>query len=130
MGLYTSAADVKAFTGVTPGELKLADEEALDGLLDRWIGQISDLIDGVTKQPFESGDVPGGVENIALRAMGRMVGVARQHRDSPIMRVDDWNVRMVEDRVLTADDRETLRTSDYAKKRTIGFLATPPPKET
>lgn len=52
--------------------------------------------------------VPPLIDNIALRACANMVGLAILRRDTSIIRIDDFNVELVEDQVLTEGIRKDL----------------------
>ena len=58
--------------------------------------------------------LPEGIHNIAMRACANMVKLAYMNRESPVIRIDDWTTKMVEDKMLTDSLKKEL--SLYYKK--------------
>ena len=126
MAHYSTVDDVIEFTGIRPGDLGLEDdpqgttdpesaESKMRILIESWLVQVKDLIDQNRNRDFheEEDGVPPGIHNIALRVCANMVAQAVLRRDTPIVRVDDFNVRTVEDRVITSAIKDDLK--QYAR---------------
>lgn len=104
---YSSADEVIAYTGIRPENLRQESETELRALLETWLVQISDLINadrGKTYWP----EVPPGIHNIATRICANMVSLMQHRAQSPIVRVDDFTVRMVSDEIFTPAIRRDL----------------------
>ena len=63
--------------------------------------------------------LPEGIHNIAMRACTNMIKLAYMNRESPVIRIDDWNTKMVEDKILTDSLKKEL--SLYYKKPEFSF---------
>lgn len=112
---YSSPAQVRSYTGARASALGLANNTELDELLEGWLVQIKSLIDIDRNRDFlveASGNpdaVPPLVHNVAMRAAANMYGFSQLRRETPVIRVDDYNVRVVPDAVLTEDLKKDLR---------------------
>lgn len=63
--------------------------------------------------------IPEGIHNIAMRACANMVKIAYMNRESPVIRIDDWNTKLVEDKILTDSLKKELGL--YYKKPEFTF---------
>lgn len=112
---YSSPAEVKSYTGARASALGLDTEQELDELLEGWLVQIKSLIDIDRNRDFlvEAGGNPSAipplVHNVAMRAAANMYGFSQLRRETPVIRIDDYNVRVVPDAVLTDDLKKDLR---------------------
>lgn len=107
--MYSSAAEVISYTGVRPADFGLETDEALTSVIEGWLAQAKDLINADRNRDYsQEATVPPGINNIALRLVANMVAQAQFRRETPIVRVDDFNVQMVEDRVFTDGIRRDL----------------------
>lgn len=115
--MYSSAADVIGYTGVTPDDLNLANDVELTNAIDGWLTQVTDLINEDRGRDFaaDGAEVPPGIHNIAMRACANMVMLAMQRRQSGVVQVSDYSVRMVQDTVFSKAIREDLAM--YGQKR-------------
>lgn len=100
---YSTSEDVIEATGVEPKNFKnIEDEDELIDLVKGWLVEIKDLIDQDRNRNYHTEDkIPKGIHSIARRACMNMVFYALQSQRSPVIRIGDWNVRMVEDRIFT-----------------------------
>lgn len=104
---YSSAQEVIAYTGLRPDTLRCDSDAALENLLESWLVQIKSLIDADRGRTFDT-DTPAGIHNIAMRICSNMVALMQHRAQSPIIRVDDFTVRMVSDEIFTASIRRDL----------------------
>jgi hypothetical protein len=112
---YSSVKDVIDTTGIQAQDLGFPT----DDLMKDWIGarliEIKDMIDRDRNRDFaaeaaEKGtDIPPGIHGIALRMMSNLVGAATLRRTTPIIRVDDFTIKGLEDQVFTEPIRKDLR---------------------
>jgi hypothetical protein len=112
---YSNPEDVINTTGIQAQDLGFPT----DDLLKDWIGarliEIKDMIDrdrnrDFAKEAEEAGtDVPPGIHGIALRMMSNHIGNAALRRTTPIIRVDDFTIKGLEDQVFTEAIRKDLR---------------------
>ena len=63
--------------------------------------------------------MPEGINNIAMRACANMVKLAYMNRESPVIKIDDWNTKLIEDQILTSSLKKEL--SLYYKKPDFTF---------
>lgn len=114
---YSTAQDVIDFTGILPGDLNLVDisggdtaSEQLVTIIEGWLEEVKDLIDRDRNRDYaaESPDIPPGIHFIAKRIAANMVAQAVLRRDSPIIRINDYAVKMVSDEVFTPAIRRDL----------------------
>lgn len=128
---YSKVEDVINSTGIQAQDLGFPT----DDLLKDWIGarlmEIKDMIDRDRNRDFaaeaeEKGtDIPKGIHGIALRMMSNHIGAAALRRTTPIIRVDDFAIKGLEDQVFTEAIRKDLRR--YPAKldgiiRRLGFV--------
>lgn len=112
---YSTAKKVKSFTGVQPGDIGAADDAELTTWIEDRLIEIKDLIDQDRGRDYHAeGTVPPGIEHIALRMAGNLIGFAVMRRETPIVRIDDFTIRTVEDQVFTRAIAEDL--SRYPRK--------------
>ncbi len=106
--MYGTYKMVKAATGVKPEDLSLNTEEELQHVIESWLLEAKDYIDRNRRRSFDE-DTPPMIENIAVRIVANMIGIATQRRTSPIIQTGDFNVQLVEDEVITQSIRSDLR---------------------
>lgn len=110
---YSSPQKVIDYTGVTPADLGLRDDEesgegwqsAYEKLFDiigEWLEEVTDLINQDRNRDYRLEEtIPPGIHNIAKRMVANMVAQAVLRRDTPLVKIDDFNVQMVEDKIFT-----------------------------
>jgi hypothetical protein len=108
---YASPADVISFSGVIAADLGTADDDALNVLLTSWLTDITDRIDIFCGTSWKGGVVPNPIKSVCLRACTNMVGYAVQNRKTPIVKVNDYSIKLIEGKVLTDELKEILK--DY-----------------
>ena len=126
--LWITTTTVINFHGLKPKQFNLNkdDESGLTAMLTEWIDQCQDLINTYTRRQYTSATAPKSVRNILLRLVSNMCTLAIQRRDTPIIKVNDWNIQTIPSDIFTDDLKEDLRpfvkdsSNDYAK---IGFFA-------
>ncbi len=102
MSHYSSAADVIQFTGVQPEDIGASNKAELETWITARLEEIKDIIDQDRGRDYHAeGAVPKGIDHIALRIAGNLIGHAVMRRETPIVRIDDFTIRMIEDQVLT-----------------------------
>lgn len=63
--------------------------------------------------------LPEGIHNIAMRVCGNMIKLAYANRESPVIRIEDLDAKLIEDKILTSAIKAELR--EYYKKPEFGF---------
>ena len=63
--------------------------------------------------------LPEGIHNIAMRVCGNMVKLAYANRESPVIRIEELDAKLIEDKILTSAIKTELR--QYYKKPEFGF---------
>lgn len=125
---YSSVEDVLNYTGIRPADLGFKDdkddggdpedsgfrktaEDKLAAFIEARLIEIKDMIDRDRNRDYHAEiNVPPGIHHIALRIMKNLMGHAVMSRSTPIVRVDDFTIRMVEDQVFTPAIKRDLRT--------------------
>lgn len=125
--IYSSPNEVIRYTSIQPKDLDLDTPEKLNALINQWLVQAKDLIDQDRNRDYHKevelgkrSSVPSGIDNIALRIVANMVAQAKIRRDTSIVRVDDYEIKMADDEIFTKAIRSDL--SLYPKKRRFSFL--------
>lgn len=119
--LYSSAEEVISYTGVVPKDLKKTTDLELNTLIEDWLVQIKDYINQDRDRDYSAElIIPPGIHNIAMRACANMVMMMITRASSPIVRVDDFTVGMVTERIFTTDIKHDLMR--YPFKTRVGFL--------
>ena len=126
--LWITTTNVINFQSLKPQQfgLQKTDATGLAALLSGWIVQCQDLINTYTHRSYTSTDVPPAVQNVLLRLVSNMVTLSIQRRDSPIIKVNDWNVQTLSSDIFSDDLKGDLApfikdsSNDYSK---LGFFA-------
>ena len=126
--MWIEADKVITFQGLKPKTLNLDkdDTAGLETMVSDWINQCQSLIEQYIHRTYTDDMVPGAVQNILLRLTSNMVTLAIQRRDSPIIKVNDWNIQTIPSDIFTDDLKHDLKpfikdsSNDYGK---IGFFA-------
>ena len=126
--LWITTTNVINFQSLKPQQfgLQKTDDTGLATLLSTWIVQCQDLINTYTHREYTSTTVPPAVQNVLLRLVSNMVTLSIQRRDSPIIKVNDWNVQTLSSDIFSDDLKQDLgpfikdSSNDYSK---IGFFA-------
>ena len=92
-----------------PSNFKLAkdDTEKMEGLVEEYISQCEDMIKQYTNNKFKE-EVPLTVQNVCLRLVSNMITFIIQRRDTPIIKVNDWNITTVNSEIFTSDLKDDL----------------------
>lgn len=109
MAEYTTAANIKLATGVYYGEFEeTTNASELDAVLDSWIEEIEDVIDEYCSRTWIGGTVPKGITRAATMMTSQVVALARQRRSQAVIKVGDFEVKLVEPEILTDEVKEIL----------------------
>lgn len=120
---YSTAEDVIQSTGIRAADLNFKNENDLKEWIEKRLVEIKDLIDRDRNRDYhEEGDVPPGIDAIALRIMSNHVGHAVLRRTTPIIRVDDFTIKMVEDSVFTKAIKDDLKRYPAKLNGIVGRL--------
>ena len=126
--LWITTTQIIQFQSLKPAQfgLQKTDDNGLESLLTTWIIQCQDMINTYCHRSYTSSTVPGAVQNVLLRLVSNMVTLSIQRRDSPIIKVNDWNVQTLSSDIFSDDLKNDLSLfvkdshNDYTK---IGFFA-------
>ena len=126
--LWITTTNVINFQSLKPQQfgLQKTDTTSLNNLLSTWIVQCQDLINTYCHREYTSVTAPLAVQNVLLRLVSNMVTLSIQRRDSPIIKVNDWNVQTLSSDIFSDDLKDDLKpfikdsSNDYSK---IGFFA-------
>ncbi len=123
---YSTPADVIQSTGIRPDDLGMETTQQLNTWITARLQEIKNLIDQDRNRDYaaeaetEGKEVPKGINGIALRMMSNHIGHANLRRTTPIIRVDDFTIKMIEDQVFTTAIKNDLKR--YPKKPRFRFL--------
>lgn len=110
--MFCTVDEVINFTGLKPSHLNLSkdDEEKMKMIVKKWIKESTSLIKSYCHNDFRKykGNIPAAVQNVCLRLTGNMVALAIARRDTPITKVNDWQVNIVNMRIFSNDLKEDL----------------------
>ena len=126
--LWITTTNIINFQSLKPQQfgLQKTDTTGLNNLLSDWISQCQDLINTYTHRSYTSSTAPPAVQNVLLRLVSNMVTLSIQRRDSPIIKVNDWNVQTLSSDIFSDDLKQDLASfvkdshNDYTK---LGFFA-------
>ena len=126
--MWITATQVIDFQGLKPKNLNLekTDNTGLENMVNEWILQCQSLIETYIHRTYSDSEVPGAVKNVLLRLVSNMVTLAIQRRDSPIIKVNDWNITTIPSDIFSDDLKGDLApfvkdsSNDYTK---LGFFA-------
>ena len=126
--LWITTNSVIQFHGLKPKNFNLekTDTTGLANIISEWIIQGQSLINTYTHREYTSLTITPAIQNVLLRLVSNMCTLAIQRRDTPIIKVNDWNIQTVPSDIFTDDLKEDLRpfvkdsSNDYGK---IGFFA-------
>jgi len=116
---YCNINDVIQLTGARPEifNLQKTDTIKFEAILYEWIGQASDMITRFCNQTFQK-PIPPTVRNVAVRLTSNIIALAVSRRDTPLIKVDDWNIKITDTNVFTTSLKRDLRDSNLVTTRT------------
>ena len=109
--MWISVDDVINFHGLKPKHLNLDkdDNSKLEQIVSDWIIQAQDLINTYTNRHYTDETVQPAIQNVCLRLTSNMVKLAIQNRDSPIIKVNDWNIQTVPSNIFDQELKDDLK---------------------
>lgn len=108
---YATAEDVIEFTGHEAEDFNLSNTSAFYDLVGKWIGQAESIINTDRGRTFDLEDdiqYAPLLQNITTRLVANMMAKAIQLRTSPVERIDDFTVRVIDTKVIDAGIRADL----------------------
>ena len=109
--MFCTVDEVINFTGLKPSHLNLSkdDDTKMNEIVETWIIQCQDLIKSYCNNDFKMySKIPDAVQNVCLRLCSNMVALAIARRDTPITKVNDWQVNIVNMRIFSNDLKDDL----------------------
>lgn len=110
--MFCTVNEVINFTGLKPSHLNLSkdDDTKMNEIVETWIIQCEDLIKSYCNNDFKKYkcEIPKAVQNVCLRLCSNMVALAIARRDTPITKVNDWQINIVNMRIFSNDLKEDL----------------------
>lgn len=103
--MYGDIAIIKKMTSIKFAQLNCANDMELDTLLTGWLTEFNSEIN----TRLIGGEIPDldkrkpGLDGIANRLVMRMIGFALQQKSSPIVRINDFQIRTVNPSEVTKD---------------------------
>jgi hypothetical protein len=106
----------------------------LEDLVRAWLVEAKDLIDQDRNRDYHQevaqgvrSQIPPGIHNIAKRIVANMLALAILRRETPVVKIDDFSIRMVEDQILTRAIKQDL--ARYPAKPRFRMSVVVPPRE-
>ena len=126
--LWITTTNIINFHGLKPKQfgLEKTNETGLVNILTDWIQQCQSLIETYIHRTYTSATVPGAVRNVLLRLVSNMCTLAIQRRDSPIIKVNDWNITTISSDIFSDDLKKDLAPfikDSSNEPNSIGILA-------
>lgn len=110
MAHYGTSDQVIRRTGVEPGDLGLEDDSALATLIDEFLDETADIINRRIGTDYtDDTSAVAGLVGIALDVVAATVAYYVAQRTTPVVRVDDFAVRIPTARFFTPDIIERLK---------------------
>jgi hypothetical protein len=107
---YSTAASVKTRTGAKPEDLGLEDDAALDAFVEEVLGEVTDLLDRAMRKSYlEADPIPAGLNGIAADAASNALREMVATRQTPVVRIDDFVVRVIQSNIMTPDIVKRLK---------------------
>lgn len=107
---YSTPEAVKTRTGIKPDDLGLDTNAELDTFLVELLGEVSELMDRLMRKSYlAETTIPAGLNGIAADTASDSIREMIATRQTPVVRVDDFAVRVIHSRVLGPDIRERLK---------------------
>src|SRR5581483_1899910 len=130
---YCTPDEILQLTGIRPANFSLADDppgpdaqtayEKLSAILSAWADNISSAIDARLKNGSVS-DTDArykGIKDVCLRTVAKLVATAMQMRLSPVIRIDDFIMRVLNTSDVTKELSAELRP--YQRSTVNVFLS-------
>jgi len=107
--IYSSVTQVINYTGIRPEDLGLETSCELEVIIHGWLVDIKNFIDEDRNRDYYiENKIPSGINNITLRICANMIAQSQLRRDTPLVKIDDFNIQMVEDKIFTEAIRRDL----------------------
>lgn len=107
---YSTSADVIARTGVSPEDLGLTTTPELTAFMEGLLAEVTDILDREMRQSYlAAATVPAGLNGIAADAASDSLRTMIATRQTPVVRIDDFAVRVIQSRILSPDIKERLK---------------------
>jgi len=110
---YCTPKEVKEFTGYKESDFDIVDAGAFDSLIEKWIKQADAIIDADRRRSFDPEDVDAQyaelLKNISVRIVANYMTKAIQLRTSPVEKIDDFTVRVVDSGFVTQAIRDDMQ---------------------
>ena len=120
---YSSVSSVLYRTGVNYKDLGCDNTNDLQLLIEDWLIEAKSFIDYYTHQSWTGDTVPKAVASIAARIVSGMISIAQERRKSPVVRLGDYSLRLVEDKIITDDIKSVLDLYSKSGTGTAGGYA-------
>lgn len=113
--------DIRDLTGIqsTDFQFKEGDkpDEALDAMLKTWIDRIASHIHSrLNRRVSKDDDDYLAIQDILIRTVAKVVGVAQQQRTSPVIQINEFAVSILNTSEVTNDLKKELKPF-----RKVGF---------
>jgi len=126
---YSTPEDVIAYSGVTAADLQQDTETGLYALLNTWIMEVTQIINSHCGQSWTIGAEPSDISNACTRMVANIIGLAVQRRKSPVVQVGEFNVKLVQDQVMSNDVKELLEKHRKSGSPLLAVGSTLPDEE-
>jgi hypothetical protein len=102
-----TAADIKQYTGIKADDFSFTGEGAetqLETLLNQWTERIaSHILARLKRSIADTADEYEAIRDILIRTVAKLVATAQQQRTSPIVRLGEFAVGIIDTSAVTKD---------------------------
>lgn len=113
---YGTAEDLRLRTGVRAEDLGIADDPTLETFLENLLTEVSDLVNRRIGRDylaeFDAGTIsaiPPGLTGIVVDVAADSLRTMIATRQTPVVRIDDFAVRVIRSTTFSPDVRDRLR---------------------
>lgn len=116
-----TAKDIKDLTGINSDDFIFTsdedDKKALDKLLENWIERIaSHIYVRIDRKVCKDDGEFYAIQDVLIRTVANLVAVAQQQRSSPVVKIDNFAINILNTAEVTKDLDEELKPFIRYKK--------------
>lgn len=122
-----TAKDIRDLTGITASDYQFSDdvedpERALDEMLEVWIRRIaSHIYVRLGRSIKEDAPESLAIQDVLIRTVAKLVAVSQQQRSSPVVRINEFAINVLNTSEVTKDLDAEL--SPFKRKTVISVFS-------
>lgn len=108
-----TAKDIKELTGIKPSDYHFEnvedEEQALNSMLETWIKRIASHVYARLERSLSEKDAEyEAIQDIIVRTVAKLVAISLQQRTSPVVRINDFAINILNTSEVTKDLNDEL----------------------